>query len=645
MGESVLKFDSNRQKWQERLNKAKLAYQDELSKMDLQDQYYNGTRKLQSDPNTKRAPSKEASNVRNIVYELIESQVDSTIPMPRVEAIHEEDRELAKKVEALLRNKISTGHFLEMNDLQERTVPIQGGSFWHVEWDDTAGTHCTLGDVSVTDRHPKQVIPQPGVYEIENMDYLFVQVAQTKEFIRRRYGVDVKSEGEEEPGIRGSEDVASEGDLVTQNIAYYRDEDGKIGMFSWVGNQTLEDLPDYQARMVERCARCGKPKAGDVCECGSRKFKREKLEEEELFEDIQLYDGTIVPHISGEYATELTDKDGFPIMGEDGIPLTQTVAELTKIPYYEPGLYPVVLRRNIRHFGTLLGGSDAAVIRDQQNTIKKLGSKIDEKILKGGSFVTLPDGVNVETTERELKIIRIKTPAQRQLIDVLNIQPDVTKERLALEDNYSWAKSTLGITDAFQGKYDSSATSGTAKQFSANQSAGRLQSKREMKNQAYARLYELMFKFLLAYSDQPVPYSTRDEKGNLTYDHFNRMDFLRQDAAGELYWDDEFIFTVDPSATLSSNRDLLWQQIAQNYQSAAFGPLNETSTQVLLWRLYELTNYPYAGQIRQALEAKQQQEEQMAQMAASMQQMGGAADALSQMQGGNAGAGNPAGSL
>lgn len=73
--------------------------------------------------------------------------------------------------------------------------------------------------------------------------------------------------------------------------------------------------------------------------------------------------------------------------------------------------------------------------------------------------------------------------------------------------------------------------------------------------------------------------------------------------------------------------------------------MNETSTQVLLWRLYELTNYPYAGQIRQALEAKQKQEEQMAQMAASLQQIGGASDALSQMQGGNAGAGNPAGSL
>ena len=65
---------------------------------------------------------------------------------------------------------------------------------------------------------------------------------------------------------------------------------------------------------------------------------------------------------------------------------------------------------------------------------------------------------------------------------------------------------------------------------------------------------------------------------------------------------------MDPSATLSSNREALWQQIAQNYQSGAFGPLDKTGTQVLLWRLYEWTNYPYAGQIRQALEARQREE-------------------------------------
>ncbi len=635
MGESVLKDDRNKRvMWQERLDKARLAYRDALDQMDECDAYYNGTRQSRADPNTGKAVTKLSSNVRNICYELIESQIDSTIPMPRVEAVHEEDMELAQKIEALLRNKISQLHFSEMNDLQERTVPIQGGTFWHIEWDETAGTHCAAGDVSVSDRHPKQVIPQAGVYEIEEMDYIFLLVAQTKQAIKRIYGVDVDNLSEEEPTIRGV-DEDSEEDLITQNIVYYRNDDGKIGMFSWVDDYTLEDLEDYQARRVIHCKDCDAVLDNDDEECpvcGSKRKTTRIEDTETITDDITLYDGTLLTAVQSSFLDTVKDVKGMPVISEEtGMPMTQEKTVFREVPYYTPNLYPLVLRRNIRHFGTFLGGSDIKVIEDQQDSIKKMGSKIDEKILKGGSFVTLPQGVNVETTDRELKIIRVKSPAEKGLIDVLNIQPDPTKERMALDDNYQWAKSTLGITDSFQGKYDSSARSGTAKQFSANQAAGRLQSKREMKYQSYARLYEIMFKFMLAYADQPLDYSTRDENGNLKYDHFSRWDFLRQDAAGELYWNDEFIFTVDSSATLSSNRDMLWQQIAQNYQAGAFGMLDQTSTQILLWQLYERTNYPYAGEIRQALVAKQQEEQQ--QMMMQQQMIGGGQNAMPDMQG------------
>ena len=121
-------------------------------------------------------------------------------------------------------------------------------------------------------------------------------------------------------------------------------------------------------------------------------------------------------------------------------------------------------------------------------------------------------------------------------MSVLNVQPDITKDRVVLVDSYDYAKSTLGITDAFQGKYDSSATSGSAKQFSANQSAGRLFSKREQKNSAFARLYELMFRFLLAYADEPIPYSVKTQDGSEAFAHFDRWDFLRRDAAGQFYF-------------------------------------------------------------------------------------------------------------
>jgi len=144
-----------------------------------------------------------------------------------------------------------------------------------------------------------------------------------------------------------------------------------------------------------------------------------------------------------------------------------------------------VLRRSVSRFGSLLGTSDVEVIRDQQETVKKLGSKLNEKLMKGGSYVTLPRGVDIETTDRELKILRLDNPAQKALIDVLTVQADVSRDIHLLEENYQWAKSTLGINDSFQGKSDSTAVSGTAKQFAAAQASGRLESKRRMKNAAY----------------------------------------------------------------------------------------------------------------------------------------------------------------
>lgn len=561
--------------WQDRLANAKAAYAAQLSEMDANDALYEGAKDCAAPGGGTAA--RKASNVRNIVYELVESQVDPTVPMPRVEAVHEGDEKLAKAVEALLRHKAQLLHFSEINDVQERTTPVQGASFWQVEWDARAGFHCTMGDVAVTDRHPRQIIPQPGVYELGEMDYVFVLVSKSKRELARRYGVDVGSLGEEEPGVRGTGAAPSD-EMVTQNIAYYRNRRGGIGLFSWAENVTLEDDPDCQARSEEVCAECGAPAENGVCpKCGSRRTETRARRGGVLTHAVALWDGGAA--MPGEF-----------------------------VPDYNPGRYPIVERRNVSRFGALLGTSDAAVVRDQQETIKKLGTKIDEKVLKGGSFVTLPDGVRIETTDRELKILRVKNPADKALIDVLNVQPDVSKDRAVLEENYQWAKSTLGITDAFQGKYDSSAISGTAKEFSANQAAGRLQSKREQKNAAYARLYEMMFRFLLAYADQPVPYAERAADGTLCYAHFNRWDFLRRDEAGELYWNDEFIFSVDPSATLSSNRSVLWEQMDAKYQSGAFGPVQDVQSRLLYWTLLERLDYPHAGEVKAAVEREAAQQ-------------------------------------
>ena len=127
-----------------------------------------------------------------------------------------------------------------------------------VEGDNTQRTHFTIGELAVSTLHPKQIIPQDGVYTgIEDMDYIILKIPQTKEYIRRRYDVDVSDESEEEPDIKGTGGDTTANDLVTQYIAYYRNDKGGIGLYSWVNDTQLEDLEDYQARRLRRCVKCG----------------------------------------------------------------------------------------------------------------------------------------------------------------------------------------------------------------------------------------------------------------------------------------------------------------------------------------------------------------------------------------------------
>lgn len=610
-------------RWKRKYEDAKSRYSNDLAKMREYENLYNGDRAVNINPNNGTGKAKKVSiNVRNIVYELIESQVDSSIPMPKVTPIHEEDGELAKIIEIALQNEIRRLHFNVLNDKSERTVPIQGGDFVHVEWDNSKGYHCTIGGISVSERHPRSVIPQPGVTEIEDMDYIFVLIPQTKDFIKRKYGIDVSQASDTEIQLKADTKREENDDIVTVIKCYYRNSDGSIGLFSWCEEYVLEDYEDYQARRLMRCVKCGRVKTGDTCECGSTKFEEKAEEYEEIYEDIHLRDGTVINALNYQYQP-MVNEYGNPVTDENGNQLNEEIEVRTKIPYYKPKEIPLVLRRNVSRDSKLLGFSDVAVIEDQQDAIKKLGSKLQEKIMKGGSIVTLPVGLKVETTDKELKVVRVRNSNESSLIGVKNIQADVSQDRIMLESNYDWAKSTLGITDAYQGKYDSSATSGTAKQYSINQAAGRLESKRVMKNTAHAKIYEMMFKHMLAYADQPIPLSIKNSDGVYEYAHFNRYDFLKQDAAGEFYWDDEFIFETDPTSTIMMNREAMWQQIDIKYQAGAFGPIGEDQTLLTYWTFMEQNDYPNSAAMKKIFSDRVQKNKMM-----QLQQIGGAQNAM-----------------
>lgn len=551
--------------WRDRYARSEAAFAAERARMDERERLYAGERAIES-ANLSSSTAKAATHVRNIIAELIEAQVDSGLPQPKVTARRQQDEPLAALIEDMLRNEMNRMDFEAMNDMQERTALIQGSSLFLCEWDQPKDTK--PGELAVSILHPSAFLPQEGVIDgIEGMDYFFFSVPRTRETLRRRYGKCVE-------GTESSEDV------IAQCFAYYRNDEGGIGLFSWAGDTVLIDIEDYQARQVWLCRDCGAVSDGGSCiACGSERLKRSAQEDELLAEDVLLSDGRVLP------------------AWENGAPV--------RVPYYRPGCYPLVMRKNVSVYGKLMGDSDVDKIRDQQNTVKKLSTKIGEKLLKGGSYVTLPAGVSVDRTDNELKIIYLDNPAQKAMIDVINVQPNIAGDLAYQNHVYEEARQAIGVTDSFMGRRDPTATSGTAKEFAAAQSAGRFESKRVMKNAAYAALFEMMFKFKLAYADEPRPVVSAGDGGGRVYRDFNRYDFLERDEDGTYYWNDDFLFSTDVAAPLAQNREALWRETTRNFQSGAFGDPAKPETLVLYWHKLEQLHYPGASATKASLERQQ----------------------------------------
>ena len=666
--------------WQKRLADSDVAWKAQMTKMDRREHLYSGDRELRA--LTKGDEGQKAPHIRNIVFENIESQVSSAIPSPKVTPRRKEDEALAAKIEHWLRCELDRLPFETINDQAERTVPIQGGVGFLVAWDNRKRTHDTVGEEEVAFLHPKQFAPQPGIYTgIQDMDWFIVRQPTTKENIRRRYDVNVEDEGEQEPQVRGTGDEDTADDAVTMYIGYAKNDRGGIDRYVWVNDIELEDLENYQARRVPVCAHCGRvrPLPGQVIQ--NRQAVVETAEQDaveaeqdivaaetrkqiagralamQLAQDVAAGLGGGLETLAAEGAaaepedqrlrydgegpcpwcgsTNWTTKEQeyeevtLPIANSSGLVIPGAQPEIdengrsvmrpTKIPFYRPDVFPVVLQKSVSVYGQLLGNSDVDVIEDQQNTTNRMEKKIIDRLVKAGTRITLPAKATLRTDPVDGERWFLDSPADKAMIDVYQFSGDLQYELTYLATVYEEARQILGITDSFQGRTDPTATSGKAKEFSAAQAAGRLESKRTMKQAAYAQLFELMFKFWLAYSDEPRPISYKDNEGNTVYEEISRYDFLKQDEDGQFYWDDQFLFSCDTSAPLASNREAMWQETRMNLQTGAFGDPSSTETLILFWSKMEELHYPGAGSTKKYLEERLRREQQQAAQAQQMQ--------------------------
>ena len=618
--------DSNKLAFFQDLYNEARSYSDKLyEKLNQNIEQYKGSKKIDGS-------EVDAKQVRNITYELVESQVTSYLPTPAVSPKMYNDRNErnAKSIETLLRNKRNELPFEKLNDIDERFNPIYGGSIWLIEWDNSITTHNTVGDVKISCLSPKKFTGQPNIYDVKEMEYCFIEFETTKEDIVRKYGVTPEVADETE-----SEENADD-KTATLYVCYYKNDADKVCQYIWSADTELSDIEDYYARKRYVCKKCGKRK--EICSCEKGDYELQNEEYEELEEDIVLTDGEILPAMSpvikdGQVVTETVKQqaileDGSVALEDiNGVKLPMMVdvqvpkMEKTRLPFYTPNILPIVIRKNTSEEDSLLGQSDVEFIRPQQQAINKIESRIVEKLMGSGVFPIVPEEFNGEIDNSIWKKVFRAKPSTFNMFGRVDLQVDISRDIAQSDRLYDQAKRILGISDSYQGQYDASAQSGKAKQIQVNQAAGRLDSKRQMKNAAYAEIDQIIFQYYLAYADEPRPASYKDAMGRTQNCMFNRYDFIERDEAGEYYYNDEYLFSTDATIDVERNRETLWQENRINFQQGAYGDPTQLTTLLIFWLNMEKAHYPWAHDNVERIKEEIQRQQEIAQYQQQIQQL------------------------
>lgn len=523
------------------------------------------------DMRTGEESKRKSKQLRKMVYELIESKVDNSIPMPRITPRRKDDIDLVDVSENYLKFEMDRMLSEQENDRGERATYIDGTTWYAVRWDSLDSTHDRSGDLRVDVLLVDQVVPEPAVTNYKLMNYIFERSNMSLSRIYDLYGRKIM------PTDTGKNTV----EVISY---YYKNNNGVIGrfMFTAQSRQVISWDEDWQIRKVRVCYDCGTVNPiGDICaNCAGKKFTYVNAEKEVLEEDLVRARN---PYAEGRSADPTDNVE------------TETFLEAgTEVPFYQVRQLPFVPRPSISSLDTLYGISEVSILLDMQDSVNKILTKVEDKILKSGTVVTKPDKMKMNDTDETFKIMGVKTAEEAAMVQAKQILADVSQDVAVAQLYYESARASSGITESYQGKVDSTATSGKAKEISAMQSAGRLESLRIMKAAAFAGVYELMLKYLLAFSDETRKFVKVLPNGQKEEMLWNKYMFLRKDKFNNLYYADDFAFSTDPAATLSNNRVQMWQETLQQFTMGTLGNPQDPRTLELFWNIMDQQQYPLA---------------------------------------------------
>ena len=517
--------------------------------------------------------TRKGRSLRKMVYELIESKIDNSIPMPKIRPRYKTDLPLVSVTENYLKFEVDGIFTKYLNDRSERSTYVDGTSWYKVWWDSLDNTHERSGNVKIDLCRVDQIVPQPGVSDYRQLEYIFerkeISLTRIWDLYHRRI---IPTEANT--------------NVIEVISCYYLNSNRVVGLFMYAphSRQVICNEEDWQIRKLRTCTVCGTVNpTGDTCRnCGSKTFKYENATEEILENDIEeIYN----PYDVGETDDE-SEKEHY----KSRVFLTAG----TKIPFYKITQLPFIPRPAISSLDNIYGTSEVKVTLESQDAINKLLTKALEKTMKSGTILTKPEKLKIGDSDDTIKVLSVRTTEEAAMVQSRAVVADTSQDLVMAATLYESGKASSGVTESFQGAKDSSATSGKAKQYAAVMTAGRIESLRVMKSAAFAGLYELVLKYLLAFSDEPRKFVRVLPNGSQKEEVWNKYMFLDKDKYGNIYYRDDLRFDSDPASTLSQNRAQMWQETQDKFVQGAFGNPADPRVLELFWNIMDSLQYPLA---------------------------------------------------
>lgn len=554
---------------------------------------------------------RKSRQLRKMAFEIVESKVDNSTPMPKMQPRYKMDLPLVSITENYLKFEVDRILTKYENDRSERATYVDGTGWYKVGWDSLDNTHERSGNVRLNFYTIDQITPQPGVKDYKQLEYIFERTKVSVSKIWDLYGRLIESTGDD--------------NMVDVISCYYLNSDRIVALFSWCP-QTLQVIcneESWQIRKLRTCKTCGQvnPIAKECALCGGVTFKFQNATEEVLAEDLmEIYN----PYEVGE-----TDDEN----EADHYQARVFLSAGTTVPFYQIRQLPFVPRPAVSMPNSIYGISEVKILLEAQDCINKVLTKAVDKTLSSGAVVTKPEKLKINDTDDTFKILGVRNAEEATMVQTKQILADTSQDVTVAALLYDSAKATSGVTNSFQGQRDTTASSGKAKQFAAMQSAGRIESLRVMKAAAFAGIYELILKYLLAFSDEPRKFVRTLPDGKQQEQTWNKYMFLDKDKYGNVYYRDDFSFDTDPASTLSQNRLQMWQETQDKFINGMFGDPSDKRVLRLFWNAMDALQYPLAKTILAGIADNEEhlpydieqalmQNPQVLQMAVSMLQEG-----------------------